>query len=177
MNSEIWRDIPWCPYQASSIGRIRRSATKKVLKPGMNTKGYRIVSICFPGYHKTATVHRLVLEAFIGLRPHDRVANHRDGNKLNNWINNLEYVTHAENEKHASLTGLKAAGDNHGSHTMPHRVARGDRVGTSKLNPASVKAIRERRRNGETARLLAEEFGVHPRTVREIVRYKLWTQV
>ena len=99
MKRERWRPIPnWeCMYEASDQGQIRsverrivykdgRSQTYKgqVLKPGIDTHGYLIVSLCRNKTQKTRLVHQLVLEAFVGKKPSKREARHVNGNKTDN---------------------------------------------------------------------------------------------
>lgn len=100
--TEIWKDIPGYEgrYQASNEGRIK-GAYGRVLKPG-NCRGYSIVNIS--GYG-TIAVHLLVARTFLPL-PNETV-NHKDGNKKNNALINLEWVTRSENQRHAVNTGLK----------------------------------------------------------------------
>jgi len=70
--------------------------------------GYKVIQ--FRG--KEYTIHRLVATAFCHKPSEDLVVNHKDGNKLNNSCTNLEWITHAENARHASATGLHI-GSNH----------------------------------------------------------------
>ena len=76
------------------------------LKPYPNTKGYPLVDL---GKNKRAVkVHRLVLLAFLRNPENKPQVNHIDGNKKNNHIDNLEWVTNSENQMHACESGLKS---------------------------------------------------------------------
>ena len=68
--------------------------------------GYLTVRLSKKGKDSTIYVHRLLGFAFIPNPDAKPMINHKDGNKLNNSISNLEWVTHAENMKHAYLIGL-----------------------------------------------------------------------
>jgi hypothetical protein len=97
---EVWRDIPGYEgrYQASNLGRIRSQA-RGVLKPFKNKNGYLIATLYNQGKVRTG-VHRLVALTFIP-NPEDKPQiNHKDGNKENNNLNNLEWVTCSENNLH-----------------------------------------------------------------------------
>ena len=105
---ECWRIIPTYPdYSVSTNGLVCRATRRrgavvgKVLRPFLNDKGYKKVGLAKNGKKKTCSVHRLVLEAFVGDCPKGGVCNHKDGNKVNNSIENLEYCTPSENQKHA----------------------------------------------------------------------------
>jgi hypothetical protein len=86
---------------------------KVELKGG--TTVYRHVSIMTDLGYKQKSVHKLVVETFIGLVPKGMLCNHKNGNKLDNRADNLEIVTPSENTKHAYDTGLAFArsGENH----------------------------------------------------------------
>jgi HNH endonuclease/NUMOD4 motif len=93
-----------------SIDRVRtdvlgRKVPKKgtIMRPGMSKCGYKRVGI----YSMTIPVHRLVSLAFVKNPQNKPCVNHKDGDKLNNHVSNLEWVTHRENNNHAIKTGLK----------------------------------------------------------------------
>lgn len=90
-------------YQVSNFGYVKRR--NKTLKPS-NRNGYKSVVLCKNGKTKTFQVHRLVAQAFIP-NPHNLPqVNHKDGNKLNNCVENLEWITASNNRKHAIGLGL-----------------------------------------------------------------------
>lgn len=76
------------------------------MKQFHNLDGRPIISLYGKGRSKTYLVHALVASAFIGKRPKGYDVNHKDGNKLNNYIDNLEYITSAENKYHAVANGF-----------------------------------------------------------------------
>lgn len=116
---EIWKplnelDDPYIGYKVSSRGRVASyrdyhnhiTETRKILKPYLNLDGYLTVSVCNSNHQRIIRrVHRLVANAFFGNHP-DLVVNHIDGNKINNDISNLEFVTPQMNSAHASQNGL-----------------------------------------------------------------------
>lgn len=113
---EEWKDIEgYSNYQVSNKGRVRskqrtieqyghkknykRTIPGKILKPRRQNGGYLLVWLSYKGEKKALTVHRLVATAFIG--KNDKLdVNHKDGNKQNNCVENLEFVTRSENIKH-----------------------------------------------------------------------------
>lgn len=104
---EIWKIVENSnnKYEVSNLGNVRSSKTLKKLKPLIN-KGYKVVGIIENNQRKTRTIHRLVAKAFIPNPQNKREVNHIDGNKNNNCIDNLEWVTPKENMAHSRLTGL-----------------------------------------------------------------------
>jgi hypothetical protein len=104
---EIWKDIKGLEgyYQVSNLGRIVRlkqsSGTKsgRIRKPGRHSAGYQVVRLSKNSIKIQFLVHRLVCEAFIG-PANGRQVNHKDGDKANNKLSNLEWVTPAENTEH-----------------------------------------------------------------------------
>ena len=108
---EIWKDLTRYPnYQVSNIGNVRNKRTGNLLTAKLGRDGnYLSVYLCQDGVENTQRVHRLVAEAFLGEHP-DLVVNHKDGNKLNNHIDNLEWCTVTQNNRHAIDSGLNHPG-------------------------------------------------------------------
>lgn len=106
---EIWKDIKNYEnkYKVSNYGKIKNSKTNKILKPSLNTYGYPIVTLCKDGTTSTKTIHRLVAESFIDNSNNLPQVNHIDGNKQNNFITNLEWVTISQNIIHSYKKGLR----------------------------------------------------------------------
>lgn len=106
--NEIWKPIPGTQhYEVSSIGRVRSFPRPKtpggILKEANLSKklnpSYKIVVIKLYEKRKSYLVHRLVAAAFFG--ESNLHVNHKDGDKSNNKVENLEYVTRSENGIHA----------------------------------------------------------------------------
>ena len=99
---EIWKDVIGYKgiYQVSSFGRIKSMKFKKekILAAYLNSNGYFTLALWLYGERKDKKVHRLVAEAFLGKS--SLSVNHKDGNKTNNNIENLEYVTSRDNSIH-----------------------------------------------------------------------------
>lgn len=127
---EVWKDIEDYKglYQVSNLGRIRsldryvRNGTSnknikkgKILKPCTTKDGYLQLNLIKDKKKKVSTVHRLVAKAFIENSSNKPCVNHIDGDKQNNNVENLEWVTYSENTIHALKTGLvkKTKGKNH----------------------------------------------------------------
>lgn len=100
---EIWKDILEYEgkYQVSNFGEVKNIKTKFILKP-IDSHGYKYVHLCNSGKRKNKAIHRLVAIAFIP-NPLNRLeVNHKDGNKTNNNVNNLEWCSRKENAVHMS---------------------------------------------------------------------------
>jgi hypothetical protein len=95
-NEEIWRQIDDFNYEVSDRGNIRNTKTQKILIPSIKN-GYQMVHI----NHKSYTLHRLIAQIFIQNPDNKNKVNHKDGNKLNNITDNLEWVTQKENVQHS----------------------------------------------------------------------------
>lgn len=113
---EIWRDIKDYEglYQISNFGRVKSLprngtiSTERILKPLLTGRGYYKVTLSKHNKAKYPSIHRLVAEAFI-LNPDNLPQiNHKDGNKTNNKVGNLEWCTSLENVKHSIYTGLRS---------------------------------------------------------------------
>ena len=101
-------------YQVSNFGRVKslnfnRTGEEKILKE-KKCKGYLCVALCKNGKSKYLKIHRLVAHMFLEhtYPTEKRQVNHIDENKINNNINNLEFVTNSENQKHGTLPQRKA---------------------------------------------------------------------
>ena len=112
---EVWRPVVGFEshYEVSSFGRVRRSAPGRGTRVGRinkqcaNTHGYLHVGLSTPGKRTTLRVHALVADAFLGPLPIGKERNHRNGVKTDNRARNLEFVTTAENARHARRLGLQ----------------------------------------------------------------------
>ena len=93
-------------YEASSDGNIRRVGANKYLSSWDDTHGYRQINICVNGKPKKIKVHKLVAMAFIPNPENKKQVNHKNGNKSDNRVGNLEWATPSENIRHAFRTGL-----------------------------------------------------------------------
>lgn len=169
-SGETWRDIPDFPsYAVSNRGRVKRIAGGRGAVPGRILRqrkyhGYMYVRLSEANEPTLKTVHSLVASAFLGACPEGMEVNHRDGVKSNNAPSNLEYVTHAENMRHAyhELGRLPTAGEAHGA---------------SKLTREDVRRLRRLRKRGWLLRELSEEFGVHTSVVSRVARRESWAHV
>jgi hypothetical protein len=128
--SEVWKAVQGYEgiYEVSSAGNVRskdrmvklsdarvRCLKGRLLSPKKNGNGYVFVSLSKDGVAETHYIHRLVAQAFIPNEENKSYVNHLDGAPRNNQIDNLEWVTHAENVQHAYDTGLNKnkAGNHH----------------------------------------------------------------
>ena len=103
----MWKEINE-KYSISNDGQVKNNKTQYILKGDLNCKGYKRVVLEPKGKHHF--IHRLVAEAFIPNPDNKPQVNHKDGNKLNNHVSNLEWCTNAENTLH-SYTALGRAGN------------------------------------------------------------------
>lgn len=99
---ENWKGIMDFPdYEVSDLGRIRVKETGVIVKQHENNYGYNTVVLYANGEGRNKGVHRIVASAFIRLPSEGEQVNHKDGNKTNNSLKNLEWVTQAENLRHS----------------------------------------------------------------------------
>ena len=88
-------------YVVYSDGKVWSKISKKFLKQTLTNSGYYILG------SKLGFVHRLIVKTFIGKIPNGFEVNHKDGNKLNNSIDNLEWCSYKRNADHMFNTGLR----------------------------------------------------------------------
>lgn len=122
METSLFINETWSPikgyedaYEVSTFGQIRSISRVdnrnklyegKVLKLRREKQGYLRVGLYKNGKSKVFLVHRLVAEAFIPNKSHKKYVNHKDANKENNRVENLEWCTASENTLHAHSLGL-----------------------------------------------------------------------
>lgn len=149
-------------YYVTDDGRIWSDRTKKYLSFQYDKDGYVKVSMrSTDNKSHRYSVHRLVLENFNPVKNMELLqVNHKDGNKLNNRLENLEWVTCKENIQHAINNNLRAKIN-----------------GSAKLVPAQVIEIYKRANNGESNVKLAKEFNMHPDQIGRIKNKKVWKDV
>lgn len=118
---EIWKDIEDYEglYQVSNLGRVKsleryqqnhskfQKIEEKMKSIHTKSNGYQFVQLYKDNRMKNIYVHKLVAQAFIPNIDNKPEVNHIDGNKLNNSVKNLEWVTSNENNKHKWSTGLQ----------------------------------------------------------------------
>jgi len=163
MSDGFWRKVPGYPnYQVSQDGQVRSLTRNKLLAQAKNKRGYRLVNLYRDGRPRNFLVHRLVASAFIAVIPEGWEVNHKDGDKNNNAVDNLEIVTPEQNRLHAKRHGL---------------LRRGERNPRAKLTEAEVREIRRRRAEGESVTLLARNYYVGERAIFLICRRETWKHV
>lgn len=140
-------------YTITENGEIINNRNSKRVKPQPNGKGYLRVSIG----GKLQFVHRLVAEKYIPNPENKPQVNHKDGNKLNNSVDNLEWVSNMENRQHAVKNLLHLSGE---------------KCPWSKITQKDVDFIRENKQY--TARQIAEMFNISMSNVRTIRQGKSW---
>jgi len=154
---EEWRPVAGAEgwYEVSSFGRVKRvksyrAKAGRILNGSFWGAGYRCVNLCMSTCRRVESIHRLVAEAFIAPIPNGHEVNHKDGNKTNNHISNLEVITLQENRRHAQVHGL---------------LARGEKRRDTKLKDADVLLIRYELINTMTQEEIAARFGVSRRAI------------
>lgn len=177
MQNEEWRDILEYEnyYQVSSFGRIRSVERDVLRKDGIwqhcksyilipfqgTTCNYLSIQLCKNNVTKKFLIHRLVAIAFLGLvRGYGLEVNHKDGNRHNNRLDNLELVSHQENIDHSIAHNLKND--------------YGEKSTNAKLTNKQASEIRDKWMKGMLQVDLAEMYGVAKQTICNIVHNKTY---
>lgn len=178
---EKWKDIKGYEgaYQISSLGKVKslsrtarigynffRKMIEKILKASIDGAGYYQIRLSINRTVKSYRIHRLIAEHFI-LNPRMNVCiNHKDGNKLNNKIDNLEWCTYSENMIHSLEKGLRKPPTNE-SHGM------------AKLNRFQVQRIRliKEIMPKITKKALGKLFNMSEGGISGILGYKVWKKI
>lgn len=149
-----------CPegYDVTREGQVINIITGYNLKPKHNTGDYCYVRMKGKNYY----IHRLVATKYIPNPDNKPQVNHIDGNKENNNVSNLEWVSAKENKTHAVNYDL---------------VASGSQIVHSKLTESDVKFIRAHAKVDMKMKDLAAKFNVSTRTIRDIISYHTWNHI
>lgn len=167
---EEWKNLYINNYGVIYISNYGRVKNKNniILKSYLNTDGYELIKISYTINKKRffvhKKVHRLVAEQFIANPKNKPEVNHKDGNKQNNYVSNLEWCTRQENNKHASDTGLN-----------PHPI--GSKNPNAKLIEDDVIKIKELYNSGFRIYKIAQKYKVSWSTIKLIVTNKTWKNV
>lgn len=173
---EIWKPVvgfEGCyegTYEISSLGRVR--SIDRVLASGnfakgrmrsilLDNRGYPVVGLYKEGKGNQRKVHRLAALAFVPNPENKPAVNHRDGNKQNNNVENLEWVTNRENTNHAYLNGLID-------------TAKGERNSQAKLTVELVNKAKELHDLGWTYKAIGQLIGVGGNQVSRIIKGTRW---
>lgn len=149
-------------YYITENGDIYNKYNKK-LKPCNNGRGYLIVGLTLSsGKRIVKSVHRLLAEAFIDNPFNYSDVNHIDGDRLNNNLNNLEWLTHGDNIKH--------------SYKLENRSAKGSNNSNCKTSESTVNEICDLLQQGFSSACI-RDLGYNYNIVRKIKNRKIWLDI
>jgi len=107
---EVFLDIPNYEglYQVSNFGNVKNTRTRKLLRPAKDTSGYKFVYLYKNNSRKAISVHRCVALAFLPNPNNYPQINHRDEDKTNNFVDNLEWCDNKYNANYGTRTKRSA---------------------------------------------------------------------
>lgn len=164
---EIWKDIPEYEglYQVSNLGRIKSLRRNKLMSLNTGSIEYYQVKLTKNKVIRSYLLHRLVAITFIPNPSNLKEINHKDSNKLNNYIDNLEWVTSKQNTKHSYDSGRK-------------KPMRGELGPLAKINNAQVVEIRRLIKEGNlTQTKIGQMFGLKPSAISSIKKRQTWKDI
>ena len=166
-NIEQWKDVyingKLTNYLVSNHGKVFSKSTKRILAPTKN-KEYPQVKISASNREYTRKIHRLIAEAFIPNPDNKPEINHKDGNRGNNELTNLEWVTHSENVKHAYDTGLT-------------KIRHGINASNSKYNDEQIHEVCKLLEEDKGNRYIVSKTGVGDSAISNIKNGRQWTHI
>lgn len=134
----------------------------KQLSPVFNGRGYLVLGLMIDGKRKTIAIHRLVALAFIDNPNNLPEVNHIDGNRTNNSVSNLEWISHSDNIRH--------------SYNLENRSAVGANNANCKYNEKTIREICEYLVKGLKSSEI-RDLGYNYSLVRSVKRRKNWTHI
>ncbi len=157
---ELWKTVPECTrYEVSSLGRLRRKCTGRILKGGMS-RYKSFTPIDDHGRQRCLSVHKLVLTLFVGPCSRGQETRHLDGDPSNNRLDNLVWGTRSQNNGEDKIA--------HG------RLSCGEARPNAKLTEDAVRFIRS---SGLGVRPLARKLQVSRWAIRDVLDGKTWKHV
>ena len=186
-------DMVLLNYKISKEGLIKLnydfgkiSFVGKIMSPQIN-KGYLLIQLTIDGKRKAYRVHRLVWQTFVGDIPESYHIHHKDENKTNNNLDNLEclsasvHIHNTNSGENHPFFGKKLSlihRKNIGKARITKGIARGEKNGNSKLNWDIVREIRRLYANLDLSqRDLADKFNVTRCCIRDIVKNVRWKEL
>ena len=164
-NNEVWKDcVGFEDYSVSNYGRVYSKRRDKFLKLCVNSSNYK--KCVLKG--KNLYVHRLVAQAFIDNPNNLEEVNHKDGNKWNNNVDNLEWVSKSKNAKHAFDLGLR----NISGYTR-YKVAQSGHI----FSQMNIDLIFEMYAEGMSKKEIAQKMGCYDSTICNILNGKTYNQI
>lgn len=154
-------------YWARVDGKIgssnnREVGSVKILSPLVINSGYETVTLVKAGvYNERRTVHRLVASTFLSNPDSLPEVNHKNGSKLDNRVDNLEWVSTSGNRRHAIDTGLQVS-------------LKGVQVNTCKLSESDVIEISQLYKNGVSSDKIADKYNISSKQVNTIGLGSQW---
>lgn len=150
-------------YQISNYGNVKNKKTGLLLKPSYNKKGYMYVYLSYSHTGRVKWyIHRLVGFHFIPNPNNKPQINHIDGNPQNNKVENLEWCTNKENQRHAILNNLHYQGERHKD---------------SKFKESNIGLLPELVKIGFTVAQLNSLTGVANINIEKIIYGKTWRKM
>lgn len=163
--NEIWKQVKgFSNYEVSNFGNVRSVISKKLLHPYSSKlrEGYCYISLQQNGKRKNYLLSQLIARHFIDNPLNKPQVNHKSGNKLDNSVSNLEWVTAKENIQHAIRNGWMAE-PLYGSKSPAHKV-----------DEKQVMEIRKLEKEGMRHKDIAKIYGLGVSTVTHIVNGTRW---
>jgi hypothetical protein len=169
--SENWREITRYPgYEVSDLGRVRGWRSRgfgfgrlkdhpSILKSEINHAGYARVPLNRDGRQIKESVHRLVLDAFVGPCPSGHESAHANGDRSDNRLANLRWATHEENCKDKFAHGTQPVGE------------------LCRVAILTASDVRDIRKATGPSHVIAAKYGVSSSAIRKILNGKNWNHV
>jgi len=151
-------------YVINKLGQVKNLRSQRVTSPRPDKDGYLRLVLWFNKRYNNLAVHRLIALHFIDNPKKKTQVNHIDGNKANNSVSNLEWVTPEENRKHSTYLKLQAP-------------RRGVKHHNNKLSVKDIREIRRLCRDNCPHDMISSIYNIKPGTVSKIHLRTRWAHV